>query len=83
MLMLDVDHLAGDAGCLRCVGDGDENFLACSRMRVLYWDRRVFQHLRVGREHKYGRIANMADPFRNGFDLIEFSGSGYDAVSRL
>jgi hypothetical protein len=37
MLMLDVDHLAGDAGCLRCVGDGDENFLACSRMRVLYW----------------------------------------------
>ena len=30
----------------------------------------------------YGRIANMADPFGNGFDLIEFSGSGYDAVSR-
>jgi hypothetical protein len=24
----------------------------------------------------------MADPFGNGFDLIEFSGSGYDAVSR-
>lgn len=32
---------------------------------------------------EYGRIANMADPFGNGFDLIEFSGSGYDAVSRL
>jgi predicted enzyme related to lactoylglutathione lyase len=31
----------------------------------------------------YGRIANMADPFGNGFDLIEFSGSGYDAVSRM
>jgi predicted enzyme related to lactoylglutathione lyase len=31
---------------------------------------------------EYGRIANMADPFGNGFDLIEFSGSGYDAVSR-
>ena len=30
----------------------------------------------------YGRMANMADPFGNGFDLIEFSGSGYDAVSR-
>ena len=30
----------------------------------------------------YGRIANMADPFGNGSDLIEFSGSGYDAVSR-
>jgi predicted enzyme related to lactoylglutathione lyase len=31
---------------------------------------------------EYGRMANMADPFGNGFDLIEFSGSGYDAVSR-
>jgi hypothetical protein len=31
---------------------------------------------------RYGRIANMADPFGNGFDLIEFTGSGYDAVSR-
>ena len=31
---------------------------------------------------EYGRIANMADPFGNGFDLIAFSGSGYDAVSR-
>ena len=29
----------------------------------------------------YGRMANMADPFGNGFDLIEFTGSGYDAVS--
>jgi extradiol dioxygenase family protein len=31
---------------------------------------------------EYGRIANMADPFGNGFDLIEFTGPGYDAVSR-
>jgi predicted enzyme related to lactoylglutathione lyase len=31
---------------------------------------------------EYGRMANMADPFGNGFDLIEFSGSGYDLVSR-
>ena len=30
----------------------------------------------------YGRIANMADPFGNGLDLIEFIGSGYDEVSR-
>ena len=30
---------------------------------------------------EYGRMANMADPFGNGFDLIEFSGSGYDAIS--
>jgi predicted enzyme related to lactoylglutathione lyase len=31
---------------------------------------------------EYGRIANMADPFGNGFDLIEFSGAGYDGLSR-
>lgn len=34
------------------------------------------------KQRDYGRIANMADPFGNGFDLVEFSGSGYDAVSR-
>ena len=33
-------------------------------------------------DRKYGRMANMADPFGNGFDLIEFSGAGYDDVSR-
>jgi predicted enzyme related to lactoylglutathione lyase len=31
---------------------------------------------------EYGRIAWMADPFGNGFDLIEFSGPGYDNVAR-
>ena len=31
---------------------------------------------------EYGRMANMADPFGNGFDLIEFSGPGYDNVKR-
>ena len=31
---------------------------------------------------EYGRIANMADPFGNGFDLIEVSGPGYDNVKR-
>jgi predicted enzyme related to lactoylglutathione lyase len=31
---------------------------------------------------EYGRIANMADPFGNGCDLIEFSGAGYDGVAR-
>lgn len=31
---------------------------------------------------EYGRMANLADPFGNGFDLIEFSGPGYDLVSR-
>ena len=32
---------------------------------------------------EYGRIANMADPFGNGLDLIEFAGpAGYEGVSR-
>src|SRR5258705_304843 len=35
---------------------------------------------RAVKTREYGRIANMADPFGNGFDLIEFAGSGYDAV---
>ena len=34
------------------------------------------------KDREYGRIANIADPFGNGFDLIEFSGNGYDGVSR-
>ena len=34
------------------------------------------------KQREYGRIANMADPFGNGFDLIEFNGPGYDLVRR-
>jgi predicted enzyme related to lactoylglutathione lyase len=30
---------------------------------------------------EYGRMANMADPFGNGFDLIEFSRPEYDNVN--
>ena len=37
---------------------------------------------RAIQSREYGRMANMADPFGNGFDLIEFSGPGYDGVSR-
>ena len=33
-------------------------------------------------QREYGRMANMADPFGNGLDLIEFSGDGYESVSR-
>ena len=33
-------------------------------------------------DRDYGRIAYMADPFGNGFDLIEFSGAGYDGIAR-
>jgi predicted enzyme related to lactoylglutathione lyase len=28
-------------------------------------------------DREYGRIANLADPFGNGFDLIEFAPGGY------
>ncbi|MBI3706422.1 MAG: VOC family protein [Proteobacteria bacterium] len=37
---------------------------------------------RAVKAREYGRIANMADPFGNGFDLIEFNAAGYDAVAR-
>ena len=30
---------------------------------------------------EYGRMANMADPFGNGLDLIEFAGAGYDGLN--
>ena len=30
--------------------------------------------------HKWGHIANMADPFGHGFCLIEFQGRGYDEL---
>lgn len=33
-------------------------------------------------EREYEKIANMAGPFGNGFDLIEFSATGYDEVAR-
>lgn len=33
------------------------------------------------RTHKWGRIAVLADPFGNGFCLIEFLGRGYDEVA--
>jgi predicted enzyme related to lactoylglutathione lyase len=31
-------------------------------------------------ERAWGRMANLADPFGNGFCLLEFKGKGYDAV---
>ena len=31
-------------------------------------------------EREYGRIAYLADPFGNGFDLIEFAPGGYDRL---
>jgi predicted enzyme related to lactoylglutathione lyase len=32
--------------------------------------------------HVWGRIAVLADPFGNGFCLIEFLGRGYDEIAR-
>ena len=50
-------------------------------------DKAVSRALQLGgtldrevQEREYGRIANMADPFGNGFDVIEFVGDGYAAV---
>ena len=31
--------------------------------------------------HKWGRMANMADPFGHGFCLIQFTGRGYDEIA--
>jgi catechol 2,3-dioxygenase-like lactoylglutathione lyase family enzyme len=34
------------------------------------------------RDHAYGRLALLADPFGNGFCLLQFTGRGYDAIAR-
>lgn len=31
-------------------------------------------------QRKWGRMANLADPFGHGIDLIEFQGRGYDEI---
>ena len=38
----------------------------------------VLEH--AARDAPYGRIAVLADPFGNGFCLIEFNAKGYDAL---
>ena len=32
--------------------------------------------------HAWGRIALLADPFGNGFCLLQFTGRGYDAIAQ-
>ncbi len=32
-------------------------------------------------QHRYGRLAVLADPFGNGFCLIQFVGRGYDEIA--
>ncbi len=50
-------------------------------------DRALERVLRAGarqegpvHERAWGRMANLADPFGHGFDLLEFRGRGYDEV---
>ncbi|MCJ0763805.1 VOC family protein [Variovorax terrae] len=31
-------------------------------------------------QRRWGRMANLADPFGHGFDLLEFQGRGYDEI---
>jgi catechol 2,3-dioxygenase-like lactoylglutathione lyase family enzyme len=31
-------------------------------------------------DRRWGRMANMADPFGHGFDLLQFVGRGYDEI---
>ena len=33
------------------------------------------------RDHAYGRLALLADPFGNGFCLLQFTGRGYDEIA--
>jgi predicted enzyme related to lactoylglutathione lyase len=32
--------------------------------------------------HRWGRLALLADPFGNGFCLLQFTGRGYDEIAR-
>ena len=33
-------------------------------------------------DHPYGRLALLADPFGNGFCLLQFTGRGYDEIAK-
>ena len=51
MLLLDVNHLACDASCLRCLGDRGENFPGTLLHACFVSRWRVLEHLCVDREH--------------------------------
>jgi catechol 2,3-dioxygenase-like lactoylglutathione lyase family enzyme len=36
--------------------------------------------LRAIQDRRWGRMANLADPFGHGLDLLEFKGRGYDEL---
>src|SRR6185312_9035617 len=51
MLMLDLDHLACDAFCLRGGCGGAKSLLDMLLHARFVLSRRVLEHLRIGREH--------------------------------
>src|SRR5208282_5197306 len=87
MLMLDMDHLAGDACCLRCLGDGAESFLSMRLHAYFVLSRRVLEHPRVGREHMKGRQDRQrggfrADPLGQGDAVLDGLPSEFRPVRR-
>jgi hypothetical protein len=74
MFMRDMDHLARDACCLRCVSDSAESLLGMFLHACFVTSRRILEHLCVGRKHMKGR----QDRKRSGFGTDPF-GQG-DAV---
>ncbi len=66
--MLDMDQLALDAYCLRCSGCGAKSFVSPLLHARLVQSWRVFEHLRVGREHMKRRH----DRQRGDFDANLF-----------
>lgn len=56
------------------VVDDLEAALACARAAGARLEKAITSHA-------WGRIALLADPFGNGFCLVEFSARGYDAIA--
>jgi len=63
MFMLDLNRLASDACCLRCLDHGAKSFLGMLLHPCLVRSRRVLDHLRVGRE----RVKRRQDRQDGGF----------------
>ena len=76
MLTLDLDRLACDACCLRCVGAGTEDFVCMLLHACFVLGRRILDHLRVGRDNMKRRQDRQhgdfgADPLGQGDGVLE------------
>jgi len=76
MLMLDLDRLACDTCCLRCVGDGAKSFLGMLLHACFVLSRRVLDHSCVGRERMKRRQDRQhggfgADPLGQGYAVLD------------